>query len=160
MTEPHCAIRFTGTDGSVDVHVARDCYGHPEDVLTNLHQLSKLLAAPSDPRVVATQFVIADSLTLGYQELGMRNLVSQVVNISDPDRDGHIPESMRHHRIESIPDPKATIWCYELVIADEPDKWTIRIGEPSESKSHTAAELFDDVSWQYEGRLADALAKL
>lgn len=163
MPDLHCAIRFTDEDHSVGAHVVRDCYGHPEDVLSNLAKLSDAvddLPTPPTPGTVAAQFVVRDTLMMGFHDRGPEQFCDDLTGlVSDESVQGRDvdPDFLRHHSIGEVQDSNTLIWCYEVEVGEE---WTIHVSELTRATEGPAADLFEDVLWQFEGALADALAEL
>jgi len=160
MPDPHCAIRFTDPNHTVEAHVVRDKFGSPEDVLSNLARLKRTALPTTNSGSLAAQFVVVDSLVLAYQERSLRNVIASVEQVCQDKSDSMVGELLARHSIENIPNPDTPIWCYEVEVGSNQGSWSIRISDPPDSMADTVTQLFDDVSWAYEGTLTDALDRL
>ena len=142
MSHHHCAIRFTDPDHSVEAHVVRDCFGRPEDTLTNLAHLSTIvdeLPCSLSPRTVATQFIVIDSLSMGQRERTRVELYDDDLMALAREGSWEAQDQelgyLCHHSIEGIESSEALIWCYEVEVEDER---TVRVSELTRTTANTA----------------------
>lgn len=158
-----CVIRFTDDDGEGQAHVFRKRHGYPEEVITNLSALQLTIERQGKTTSgnVAAQFVFLDVLWYALREIPLGDLEEELRTILySPPRREQVPEGT-YHRQHAILDSTTPIEGVSFLYEVEMDEsnWPVRIGHNSESYSGVVEEVFQLVSWDFSGVLAEAIER-
>ncbi|UHQ98124.1 hypothetical protein HYG81_21330 (plasmid) [Natrinema zhouii] len=172
-----CQLRFTEEESEYASQVFRHSYGNPENVLSNLDHLKRLLQVTMAKRTAAytaAQFVFVDKLWSLEQSFrdksGSYNespkSVAEVLKVDSWKECSPTPSYLLGHGVE---DPASGIhgdedFLYVVEVSDTKYlDWRVKIAGrddfPRDSREETE-RAFELADWRFEGTLEEGLAKV